>query len=391
VGLTGGIGAGKSEVARRLAGHGAVVIDADRLAREAVAPGTDGLRAVVEAFSPAVLDPAGSLDRAALAKAVFDDEPARRRLEGIIHPRVRARTAELMHAAPPDAIVVNDVPLLVEVGLAPTYHLVVVVEAAEATRVRRLVADRGMAEGQARARIRNQTSDRARRAAADVVLDNDGGREGLYAAVDALWARRLVEYERNVRLRRYSPRGAPRLVAYDPTWPAQAERLMARVRHAVGDRGLRVDHIGSTAVPGLAAKDVIDLQVTVAALADADELASPLGEGGFPVEPGIDSDAPQSTDPDPEHWRKRVHFGADPGRWANVHLRVAGSPGWRYALRFPAWLRADAAARREYEQLKWRLAGELGSIADYADAKTPWFGDAAGRAERWAAQTGWQP
>jgi dephospho-CoA kinase len=392
VGLTGGIGAGKSEVARRLAGHGAVVIDADRLAREVVAPGTGGLREVVEAFGPGVLGPAGALDRAALAKAVFDDEPARRRLEGIIHPRVRARTAELFAAAPADAIVVNDVPLLVEVGLAPTYHLVVVVEAAEATRVRRLVADRGMAEVEARARIRNQTSDQARRAAADVVLDNDGEREALHAAVDDLWRQRLVAYEQNVRLRRYRPRGAPRLVGYDPAWPAQAERMMARVRHAAGQRALRVDHIGSTAVPGLAAKDVIDLQLTVASLAEADALAEPLAEAGFPVVPGLDRDDPQpGRDPDPAAWRKRVHASADPQRWANLHLRVAGSPGWRYALLFPAWLRADEASRRDYEQLKRRLAEDRETIADYADAKTPWFRTAADRAERWASESGWQP
>jgi dephospho-CoA kinase len=392
VGLTGGIGAGKSEVARRLAGHGAVVIDADRLAREVVEPGTGGLREVVEAFGSGVLDPTGALDRAALAKAVFDDERARRQLEGIIHPRVRARTAELIDAAPSDAIVVNDVPLLVEVGLAPTYHLVVVVEAAEATRVARLMADRGMPEAEARARIRNQTSDEARRAAADVVLDNDGTREVLHAAVDALWRDRLVGYEANVRRRRYSPRGAPRLVAYDATWPVQAERLIARLRRAAGDRALRIDHIGSTVVPGLAAKDVIDLQLTVASLAEADALAGPLGDAGFPVVPGYEQDAPQpSVDPDPEHWRKRVHASADPGRWANVHLRIAGSPGWRYALLFPAWLRANGEARLEYERLKRRLAGEQGSIADYADAKTPWFGAATGRAEQWAKETGWRP
>jgi dephospho-CoA kinase len=394
VGLTGGIGAGKSEVAQRLAGHGAVVIDADRLAREVVAPGTDGLREVVEAFGRGVLDPTGALDRAALAKAVFDDEPARRRLEGIIHPRVRARTAELTGAAPPDAIVVNDVPLLVEAGLAPSYHLVIVVEAAEATRVDRLVRDRGMTEPQARARILAQTGDVQRRAAADVVLTNDGALAALHAAVDALWRDRLVEYEENVRRQRYSPRGAPRLVAYDPTWPVQAARLTARLRHATGDRAPRIDHIGSTAVPGLSAKDVIDLQVTVGSLAEADALAEPLGLAGFPAVPGFDSDTPQpAVDPDPAHWRKRVHAGADPGRWANVHLRVAGSPGWWCALLVPAWLRADATARTEYEELKHRLADEHadGSIPDYADAKTPWFEAAADRAEQWAKQVGWIP
>lgn len=390
VGLTGGIGAGKSEVARRLAEHGAVVIDADRLAREVVAPGTDGLRAVVAAFGPGVLGPDGALNRPALAEAVFGDEPARRRLEAIIHPRVRARTAELTRAAPADAIVVNDVPLLVETGIAAIYHLVVVVEAAEQTRVARLV-QRGLTEPQAWSRIRAQAADAARRAAADALLANDGTRAELRNAVDALWDR-LVGFEENVRLRRGPPRGAPRLVPYDPAWPAQAARLIARVGYAAGPLAHRVDHIGSTAVPGLAAKDVIDLQLTVASLAEAEALAEPLGEAGFPVVPGIEADAPQpALDPDPAHWRKRVHVSADPDRWANLHLRVTGSPGWRYALLFPAWLRADAAARAEYEQVKRRLAGEHDAIADYADAKTPWFTTAAARALAWAAETGWSP
>src|SRR5690349_9013128 len=118
VGLTGGIGAGKSAVAERLATHGAVVIDADRLAREVVAPGTDGLAEIVAAFGPEIRQPDGSLDRPALAQRVFHDDEARRTLEGIIHPRVRARTAELVAAAAPDAVVVNDVPLLVETNLA---------------------------------------------------------------------------------------------------------------------------------------------------------------------------------------------------------------------------------------------------------------------------------
>ncbi|HEY8473621.1 MAG TPA: dephospho-CoA kinase [Natronosporangium sp.] len=372
VGLTGGIGAGKSEVARRLAGHGAVVIDADRLAREVVAPGTDGLREVVEAFGERVLDPAGGLDRAALAKVVFDDEPARRRLEAIIHPRVRARTAELIAAAPPDAVVVNDVPLLVEVGLAPSYHLVVVVEAAESTRVARLVADRGMAEPEARARIRSQASDQARRAAADVVLDNDGSREALHAAVDALWRQRLLPFERQLRLRRPSPRGQLQPVPYDPSWPAQAERLAARLRHALGERAPRIDHIGPTAVPGLPARDVLDLQLTVESLAAADELAEPLAEAGFPAVAGADRDEPvPALDPDPAGWGKRLHANADPGRPAELHLRVAGSPGWWLGLLLPAWLRADQQARQHYHRLDSRQAAD--------------------RAARWAAATGWQP
>jgi dephospho-CoA kinase len=191
VGLTGGIGAGKSAVADRLAELGAVVIDADRLARAAVAPGTEGLAEVVAAFGDGVLTTDGALDRQALASRVFGDAGARRRLEEIIHPRVRARTAELVAAAPADAVVVNDVPLLVEAGLAPAYEVVVVVAADEQTRIGRLVADRGMTPEQARERIRAQATDEQRRAVADVVIVNNGTREALRRRVDEVWHERL--------------------------------------------------------------------------------------------------------------------------------------------------------------------------------------------------------
>src|SRR6185503_11233868 len=121
VGLTGGIGAGKSAVAARLAELGATVIDSDRLAREVVEPGTEGLAQVVEAFGPEVLGADGALDRAALARRVFGDDDARKRLEGIIHPYVRQRSAEIVAAAPPGTVFVNDVPLLVEAGMAALY------------------------------------------------------------------------------------------------------------------------------------------------------------------------------------------------------------------------------------------------------------------------------
>jgi len=192
VGLTGGIGAGKSAVAKRLAERGAVVIDADRLAREVVAPGTDGLAEVVAAFGPEVLGPDGALDRPALGRRVFADDEARRRLESIVHPRVRARTAELVTAAPPDAVVVNDVPLLVEAGLAPAYEVVIVVLAGERVRVDRLARGRGMTEEEAYARIRSQATDDERRAVADIVIVNDGSMEDLNARVDAVWAERLM-------------------------------------------------------------------------------------------------------------------------------------------------------------------------------------------------------
>jgi dephospho-CoA kinase len=192
VGLTGGIGSGKSAVAARLAELGAVIIDADVLAREAVAAGTPGLAEVVAEFGPDVLDATGALDRAALATRVFGDEARRRRLESIIHPRVRARTAELVAAAPAGSVVVNDVPLLVEAGLAAAYAVVIVVAAPAATRVERLVRDRGMSRAEAEARIAAQATDEQRRAVADAVVDNDGSLEELRARVDALWHGVLV-------------------------------------------------------------------------------------------------------------------------------------------------------------------------------------------------------
>lgn len=188
VGLTGGIGSGKSEVARLLARHGAVVVDADELAREAVAPGTDGLAAVVAEFGPEILAEDGSLDRARLGRVVFGDASRREALEAIVHPYVGRRRAELASETPPGAVVVYDVPLLVENGLQDDFDIVVVVDASDQTRLRRLVAGRGMPEADARARMAAQSAREDRLAVADVVLDNDGDLAALRAAVDRLWA-----------------------------------------------------------------------------------------------------------------------------------------------------------------------------------------------------------
>ncbi|WP_097185711.1 dephospho-CoA kinase [Blastococcus haudaquaticus] len=191
IGLTGGIGSGKSTVSALLAARGAVIVDADRIAREVVEPGTPGLAAVVDAFGADVLAADGSLDRAALAAVVFADADARRRLDGIVHPLVRARATELAGAAPPDAVVVHDVPLLVETGQASSYDLVLVVQAEEGIRVARLV-QRGLTAEDARARMGAQASDEDRRAVADVVLDNSGTHEELAAQVDRFWADRVA-------------------------------------------------------------------------------------------------------------------------------------------------------------------------------------------------------
>ena len=187
VGLTGGIGSGKSVVARRLAELGALVIDADALAREVVAPGTDGLTEVVAAFGPGVLAPDGTLDRSAVASLVFGDHEKRRRLEAIIHPRVRERSTRMIATAPPDAVVVNDVPLLVESGMASHFDLVIVVLASEEVRRKRLVEHRGMTEEAVQARFAAQATDEQRRAVADVKIVNEGTLDELVATVDAAW------------------------------------------------------------------------------------------------------------------------------------------------------------------------------------------------------------
>jgi dephospho-CoA kinase len=390
--LTGGIGSGKSTVARRLVERGAVLVDADVLAREVVAAGTDGLAEIVTAFGDGVLGPGGELDRPALAGVVFGDDEARTRLNGIVHPLVRRRTEELIATAPPDAVLVQDIPLLVEGGMAAFFALVLIVHADAEERVRRLVELRGMPEADARARIAVQATDEQRRAVADVWLDNSGDRGALLAAVDELWDARLVPFEENLRLRRPLRGGVPRLADPDPGWAAEGARIAARVAAAAGERGRGASHIGSTAVPGLPAKDVIDLQLGVESLADADAVRDALQDAGFPHRPDIVADRPKPEGSRP--WPKRYHGSADPGRIVHLHIREVGSPGWRYALLFRDWLRADAAARDEYVVLKREAADRHRQDSDaygYTEAKEPWFDAALPRAEEWAAATGWTP
>ncbi|WP_280235281.1 dephospho-CoA kinase [Nocardia cyriacigeorgica] len=397
IGLTGGMGAGKSTVARILAERGAVVIDADAIAREVVAPGTEGLAALVEAFGADILAADGSLDRPALAAKAFGDDEARARLNAITHPLVGRRTAELLAAAAPDAIVVQDIPLLVENGLAPLMNLVLVVDVDAETRIQRLVRFRGVPEADARARISAQATDEQRRAVADVLLDNNGPAEAVESAVHRLWDERLVPFERNLRSGATAGYGL-RLVAPDAEWGAQAQRLIARLWVAVGAAASRIDHIGSTSVPGLLAKDVIDIQITVADIAAADGLRDALATAGFPVKPGVVGDNPKPTEADPEGtdtglWAKRLHGSADPGRPANVHIRVAGSPGQQFALAFRDWLRAEPAAREEYARVKRdgeaKAAGSTGDAAmtAYLAVKEPWFDEAYPRVMRWRAAT----
>ncbi len=386
-GLTGGIGSGKSTVAQRFRELGAVVVDADELAREVVVAGSPGLAAIRERFGDSVMAADGSLDRGALGGLVFADPLARRDLEAITHPLIGARTRSLVEAAPRSAVVVHDVPLLVELHLSAAYHLSVVVGADERIRMERLTGERGFSDADARARIEAQADDRQRRAAADAWLDNNGTVAELLARVDALWRDRIVGFNDNLMTGGHSGRpDTPTLVAYDDSWPLTAARLIRRVSAALGDSAVAVEHIGSTSVPGLTAKDVIDLQIGVRRLADADapEFVKALADKGFPRSAGNDQDAVHPWAPDPSSWRKRFHDSADPGRVAHIHVREHGSPGWESALLFRDWLTANPTERDGYAGLKRALVQTEATTTAYNAAKEPWIDRALERARVWA-------
>lgn len=272
IGLTGGIGAGKSTVSATFAECGGIIVDGDVIAREVVEPGTEGLAQLVEAFGDDILLSDGALNRPALAAKAFVDDEKRARLNGIVHPLVARRREEILRSVHADAVVVEDIPLLVETGLAPLFPLVVVVSADEDTRVERLIR-RGMDESDARARIKAQAPEDQRRAIADVLLDNSGSQGELVEKVRDLWYNRVLPLAHNIRERHCAPR-VYQLVPYDPAWLDDARRITRRIEIACDSRALRVDHIGSTAVPGMDAKDVIDIQVTVASLEAVDAIST---------------------------------------------------------------------------------------------------------------------
>ncbi len=394
VGLTGGIGSGKSTVARVLIELGAVVVDADEIARAVVAPGTPTLAAIAARFGEHLVGPDGSLDRPALAALVFPDPEALADLNAITGPVISERVDEQRAALDPKVISVFDMPLLVERRLWPREHLTIVVGADEQIRLQRLVTQRGLTEQDAADRIAAQASDEERRAAADVWIDNNGTREATREQVRRLWEERLVPFNANLLTRTRSRRPERLTLADpDPTWPAQAARLVARIEDALGDQALAVDHIGSTSVPDLIAKDVIDLQVTVRHLADADQPAflAALEQRGFPRVAGNVQDNVHPPRTDEIDWQKRFHGSTDPGRLAHVHVREVGSAGWEFALLFRDWLRADSEERAAYAAEKRRLAEVVRSTPEYAAAKEPWFATAYPRAMEWARRTGWRP
>jgi dephospho-CoA kinase len=403
IGLTGGIGAGKSAVSAQFSQCGGVVVDGDVIAREVVEPGTEGLAALVDAFGADILLPDGALNRPALAAKAFSSDETRATLNGIVHPLVGKRRAELIAAVPEDSVVVEDIPLLVESGMASMFPLVVVVFADAEVRLARLVQQRGMAEDDARARIAAQAADEQRRAVADVWLDNSGTPEELAERAREVWDHRIAPFAANLTAGRVV-RPAVRLVPADPAWPAHAARIVARLKTACGANALRVDHIGSTAVPGLDAKDVIDIQVTVESLAAADELADQLLPAGYPRIDHITADmakpnarstvARYDRNDDPALWHKRIHGSADPGRPTNVHLRVDGWPDQQFGLLFVDWLKANPDVRDEYLSVKRnaeRAASPDGDIERYLAVKEPWFLEAYRRAWDWADTSSWRP
>lgn len=323
VGLTGGIGSGKSTVSARLAELGAVVVDADRVAREVVAPGTPGLAEVARRFGSSVLAADGSLDRAALGALVFRDAQARADLEGITHPLVRARSAELVAGAPAEAVVVQDVPLLVEKHLGPAYHLVVVVHADEQTRVDRLVSARGLSEADARSRIAAQAGDEERRAAADAWLDNSGTPSRLREQVDALWHERLVPFNDNLLAHRSAaPQAAPGVsdgASYDGLKgdPADGagERVLGRLRHLLQGRPETVQLVhASQDRSGVEGRPTAGVQVEIGSPGSAGDpvLLALLRRQGLEPVPGASSGAGP------------VLAGADPGLPVVVRIHEVG-------------------------------------------------------------------
>ena len=239
VGLSGGIGAGKSLACAAFARVGALVIDSDLIAREVVAVGTPGLAEIQLRFGHEILSPDGSLNRAALAEIVFNDESARADLERITHPRIVRIFQERVTSAPVGSVVVHDVPLLVETGAQDRYHLVVMIEASLETRLRRLEG-RGLSTELALTRMKNQGSDQERRSVADIVLNNDGPSEDIQAAIEALMELRLMPFASNLAAERPANPGqhSPNVLTPDQARSRILERINAIVPATLIDEDL---------------------------------------------------------------------------------------------------------------------------------------------------------
>lgn len=361
VGLTGGIGAGKSTVTAVLAEAGAVIVDADRIAREVVEPGTPGLAMLVAEFGEDILASDGSLDRAALAGLAFVDAERTAALNAITHPLIGERTAELFGAAPGDAIVVHDMPLLVEGGMTPGYDLVIVVDTPAEIRLERLVGQRGMPEDDARARMARQATDDARRAVADVLIDNSGDRETVADVTRELVETRLRPFEHNRRTA--TPVVGDRtVVPFRPEWAAEAERACARLRHVAGQIATRVDHVGPTAVDGLDAPDILDLQVTVPDRMAVEQARVVLtGAGYVPGKsgsPGAGHPGGGEAGGDDASGEQPLLYGCDPGRPLEVTIVAEDDPEHEFGLLMTEVINADPGAKAEYSEILRRADRE---------------------------------
>lgn len=328
VAVTGGIGSGKSTVSAILGRRGAVVVDSDRLAREVVALGTPGLAAVLERFGPSVRAADGGLDRPALAAVVFADPAARADLEGITHPLVRARFTAIRDAAPPGAVVVNDIPLLTTLPAAAAFQLVVGVGAPLAARLDRLVR-RGLTEGDAKARVAAQLDDAERAALCDLWLDNGGNLTDLERSVGLLWSERLRPFAANVAAGRPAPRTGPGSDANARPSPALVALVAARIsaaaegRPAVEAGALAVT--GPPAADGRSAAAALQLQLTVEHAARAAALIAPLGAAGFPAVERARPTPPRGLEPsaDAGTGRRWLHANADPGQVVDLVVRLS--------------------------------------------------------------------
>lgn len=401
IGLTGGIGSGKSTIAHELASLGAHVIDSDQLARDVVAPGTEGLAQVVASFGPEMLFEDGNLDRAKLGRRVFSKPEDLATLNGIIHPLVRQRSEEKVRALPPGAVVVHDVPLLVEKHMAKLYDLVMVVSASRATRQKRLLDSRALSLEDIERRMAAQATDEARREVADIWLNNDGDPTATTHVLRQVWHERLAPYAVNLANERpASHSGLLNLLRSQQNgrnWHIKATQMANRIGYRLGIREGDICHIGATAVPGLDAEDVVELQLGVATRREAESVTASLASAGYPLVADAEGGAACE---DFERWWsthaqtvgsgrdgfERVHASADPGQNALVYVRQISSARWAYPLLMRDWLRADPRARDDFSRVRARWAGASVSRETFAAQCAAYLDGVTPAALAWAEQ-----
>ncbi|MCQ9366847.1 dephospho-CoA kinase [Brevibacterium sp. 91QC2O2] len=362
IGLTGGIGAGKTTVAQLFRERGVPVVDADRVAREVVEPGMPALAALAHEFGPAVLDADGGLNRAELASRAFADQAHTDALNAIMHPAIAARSRELFASYERSSIVVHDVPLLVENDLAPDYQLSVLVDVPADIRLERLVAGRGLDPADAQARIARQADDETRRAVCDIHLDNAGDLSRVTDAFGKIFDLRLSPFAENLRLGLAAARGPVEL--RPRSWPAETARTVARIRRATARLGLSgIEPSGPGAVADLPALDLMEFHLRVDRPADP-RLEVALEQAGFVPAPGDWSD--DWEDGTPVEALRRF-ASADPGRPTVLYVGEPGSRAFDFAVWLRELLRSDAAERASF-------AGQLAEIADEHAGADDWGG-----------------